>query len=108
MELLILQELYLFSLFDRFGFLLSYLSAKTLSHDFLMRAVTKSTRDYEALVMEKVLPWYEWEGSEIGETFVLLYVYLDFDISPLSIPSPLYQSNTLSLTNGLYSLAAIL
>ena len=61
-----------------------------------MRAVTNSTRDYEALVTEKVLPWYEGERIERGENLVLLYVRLDF--------VSLTNSNTLSLTNGLYSL----
>ena len=35
-------------------------------------------------------------------------MFTDFDASPLSIPSPLYQGNTLSLTIAIYSLVEFL
>ena len=42
------------------------LSAKTLGRDIIMRAVKKSTREYVAMVKERVLPKNKGEGSERG------------------------------------------
>ena len=41
--------------------MLSYLSAKTLSRKVVKRAVKKLTREDEAFVSERVLPWYKGE-----------------------------------------------
>ena len=48
--------------------MLSYLSDKALGHDFIMRAVKKLTREYEAMVKDRVLPRFKGQGSERGET----------------------------------------
>ena len=43
--------------------------AKMLECDVIMRAVKKSTRGYKPLLRERVLAWYEGEGSERGEKY---------------------------------------
>ena len=43
--------------------------AKMLDCDIIMCAVKKSTRGYKPLLRERVLAWYEGEGSERGEKY---------------------------------------
>ena len=53
------------------GVLLSYLSAKILGHDVIIRAIRKTTTEYKAMAT----PWYKGEGIKRGETSILFYVH---------------------------------
>ena len=43
-----------------------------LGSDVIMRAVKKSTREYKAMVRERLLTWYKGEGGERGGMYMFI------------------------------------